>query len=280
MRRAFPRPAARPARPASLPLAPGRSGSGRSGRGRLAPRLLAPCLLVLAACGSRYSPDTYAPNAVQQASKVEQGVIIGVRKVAVEASGATGAVSGAAAGAAVGSQGGGGGVGTALTAIGGSLVGGLLGAGAERAVGDTFAYEYIVRKPSKELVSVTQRDRAPLALGAKVLVIAGPQARIVPDYTTPPEPKPSFTLIPAEPPPDASRDGGGPPAPAAPAAVAPASVTPAPDTSVSAAPVPAIPVPAIPVPAIAAPATPAAAAAAPAAAEPAPAPTPGTEGAR
>ena len=42
-----------------------------------------------------------------------------------------------------------------------------------------------LRKPNGELVSVTQRDKVPLALGERVLVIAGPQARVVPDYTTP-----------------------------------------------------------------------------------------------
>jgi len=75
---------------------------------------------------------------------------------------------------------------TALTALGGSVVGGLVGSGIERATGEVSAFEYIVRKGNGELVSVTQRDPAPLALGQKVLVIAGAQARVVPDYTVPP----------------------------------------------------------------------------------------------
>jgi outer membrane lipoprotein SlyB len=48
-----------------------------------------------------------------------------------------------------------------------------------------------------DLLSVTQRDELPLALGQKVLVIAGNQARVVPDYTVPMEPPPK----PAEAPP-------------------------------------------------------------------------------
>ena len=155
-----------------------------------APFLFAPArviaiLAVLAGCTPSYSPDTYASTAVQQASKVEQGVVAGVRKVAVTASGATGAVTGAAAGGIAGSQAPVGGL-SAFTALGGSLVGGLIGTGVERAAGDTTAYEYVVRKTSNgELLSVTQKDEVPLALGQKVLVIAGSQARIVPDYTTP-----------------------------------------------------------------------------------------------
>ena len=38
-----------------------------------------------------------------------------------------------------------------------------------------------------DLVSVTQKVRTPLALNQKVLVIAGNQARVVPDYTLPPD---------------------------------------------------------------------------------------------
>ena len=154
-----------------------------------APFLLHVALLaVLAACAPSYSPDTYNGAAVQQASKVEQGVIVGVRQVGVQASGATGAVAGAAAGGIAGSQAPTGGIGTAFTTLGGTLVGGLIGTGVERAAGDTVAYEYVVRKAGGELVSVTQKDKQPLPPGQRVLVIAGPQARIVPDYIVPAEP--------------------------------------------------------------------------------------------
>ena len=147
-------------------------------------------VLLLAACSPSYSPDTYASSAVQQASKVEQGIIVGVRQVGVQAAGTTGAVTGAAAGGLAGNQLP---MGSAFTTLGGGLVGGLVGTGIERATGDTKAYEYIVRKVGNELVSVTQKDPAPLVLGQKVLVIAGSQARIVPDYTTAPEtPKPDI----------------------------------------------------------------------------------------
>jgi outer membrane lipoprotein SlyB len=161
------------------------------------------CLLalaLLAACGPRYSPDTYNSSAVQQAAKVERGIIIGIRTVGVSASGATGAVTGGAAGGIAGSQLGGGGVTSAIGALGGGVIGSLVGATAEHATADAPAIEYIVRKPNGELVSVTQQDATPLALGQKVLVIAGNQARIVPDYTIEPEPPPA-PAKPPEPPP-------------------------------------------------------------------------------
>lgn len=158
-------------------------------------------LFVLCGCTPNYSPDTYASSAVQQASKVEQGVIAGIRPVLVSAQGTAGAAAGAAAGGIAGAQAPGGGVRTALTALGGSVIGGLVGAGVERAAGDTTAFEYVVRKTNGELVSVTQKDAVALELNQRVLVIAGAQARIVPDYTTPVLAAPALEATPAPAPP-------------------------------------------------------------------------------
>jgi outer membrane lipoprotein SlyB len=171
--------------------------------------LLLATAALLAACRPDYSPDTYASTAVQQAAKVEQGIVVGVRGVGVAAPGTTGAVAGAAAGGALGATAPqSGGVAATLGAIGGSLIGGIVGTGVERAAGDTTAWEYIVRKTGGDLVSVTQKDATPLAIGERVLVIAGAQARIVPDYTVPvvvnrgtdlPDPPPDDPNTPPEP---------------------------------------------------------------------------------
>lgn len=139
----------------------------------------------LAGCGPSYSPNTYSAAAVQQANTVSRGVIIGVRDVGVSADSTVGTVTGGAAGGIVGSQAGPGGPITALTALGGTLVGGLVGDSVAHAAGDTRAYEYIVRETNNALVSVTQTNKVPLEIGQTVLVIAGKQARIVPDYTVP-----------------------------------------------------------------------------------------------
>ncbi|HYZ63678.1 MAG TPA: hypothetical protein VE650_14610, partial [Acetobacteraceae bacterium] len=58
----------------------------------------------------------------------------------------------------------------------------------------------------------------PLAIGQKVLVIAGNQARIVPDYTVPPEPAPTPPVAapsPAAGPPPVAAAPAPPPAPTA-----------------------------------------------------------------
>lgn len=175
-------------------------------------------LALLGGCAPDYSPDTYSGSAVQQANKVEQGTVIGVRQVGVSAQGTTGLATGGAAGGIAGAQLPGSGVRTALTALGGSVIGGLVGTGIERAAGDTTAFEYIVRKGNGDLLSVTQKDAAPLALGQRVLVIAGTQARIVADYTVLPEPPPAPVAAPAVPAPVTTSDLPAPPTsdPAAP----------------------------------------------------------------
>jgi outer membrane lipoprotein SlyB len=155
------------------------------------PRQLAALLCVLAAaqgCAPDYSPNTYSANAVQQANKVERGVVIGYRQVKISANGTVGAVSGGAAGGVLGGTAGAQGASAALGAVGGTLVGGLVGTAVEHTAGDAIGWEYIVKKQGGELVSVTQREQTPLPIGQRVLVIAGNQARVVPDYaeTEPP----------------------------------------------------------------------------------------------
>jgi outer membrane lipoprotein SlyB len=148
-------------------------------------RLGAPAVVLaaLGGCAPEYSPNVYASNAVQQANKVEPAIVVGFRQVKISASGTVGVVSGGAAGGILGAQTDVSGVNSALGALGGTIVGGVVGSTFEHTTGDTTGWEYIVRKPNGEMLSVTQRERTPIPLGQKVLVIAGNQARIVPDYS-------------------------------------------------------------------------------------------------
>ncbi len=205
---------------------------------------------LLAGCSTDYSPNNYDSTAVQRAAKVDQGIVVGRRVVDVTPSGTTGAVAGAAAGGIAGSQVGNG-VTQAFGALGGGLLGGALGEAAEKTTGQTHAYEYIVREGSNTLVSVTQQDKTPLAIGQKVLVIAGNQARIVPDYTVAVDPAPpaSGTEAAAKPPPVAAAPlappGGAASGASAPDAAVSAATGAAPAAAAKSGDQPTIPVPAI-----------------------------------
>ena len=147
--------------------------------------LISTATLLLAGCAPSYSPNTYSSNAVQLANKVEAGAIIGFREVQISANGSIGAVTGGAVGGVLGAEY----ANSALIAVTGTTVGGMVGNALEHAARDTTGWEYIIRKDNNDMLSVTQRERAPLGLGQRVLVIMGPQARVVPDYSVPQEPK-------------------------------------------------------------------------------------------
>lgn len=171
----------------------------------------------LAACRPSYSPNDYATNAVQQANKVDQGVVVGYRQIIIRPDGTTGTVTGGAAGGIVGGAAGSQStMATALGAVGGTLVGGLIGSGVEKATGNTDAFEYIIRKADGSLMSVVQKDEKPMNIGQRVLLIGGNQARIVPDYTV--------TIAEPTPPPKAETAKGPAHAPVA-------QATPAPDAA-------------------------------------------------
>jgi outer membrane lipoprotein SlyB len=200
---------------------------------------------LVSGCTPGYSPDTYASAAAQQANKVDQGIIVGVRAVQISADTTLAMASGGAAGGVAGSTIGGG-TASALGAVGGTVAGGVVGNVIGHAAGDTNGFEYIVKKPNGDLLSVTQTDPAPLGIGAHVLIIEGPQARVVPDYTVPvvvealhpEEAKPAATAAatPSSPTPSPAPTTT-PPASAAPAASTPAA-QPA-TTAVIATPLPA-----------------------------------------
>ena len=168
-------------------------------------------LAALTSCSSDYSPNTYASNAVQQANKVEPGLIVGFREVQISANGTVGAVSGGAAGGILGAQAGVTPLQNALGGVTGTAVGALVGSAVEHATTDTTGWEYIVRKRNGDLLSVTQREDKPLSLGQKVLVITGTQARVIPDYSVdlPGAPKPEHKD-------DAAKTETKPPPPQAP----------------------------------------------------------------
>jgi outer membrane lipoprotein SlyB len=204
--------------------------------------LLVAAALALAACAGEHSPDVYAADAVQQANKVEPGVVVGFRQVTISASGKVGAVTGGAAGGILGgSQAGSLGVSSALGAVGGTAIGGIIGNTIERVAGDTTGWEYMVRKPDGGMLSLTQREPKPIPVGQKVLVITGSQARIVADYAGVGEPQPApapnapaITPAPAKEAPTVKDEGptqltppAPPPVQSAPAPAQPGPTTPA-----------------------------------------------------
>jgi outer membrane lipoprotein SlyB len=175
---------------------------------KIMPRMFSMCVTVVTAgllasafltgCQPDYSPNTYASAAAQLANKVDQGIVVGVRAIQISADTTLATGTGAAAGGIAGSQVGGT-AGSAFGALTGSVAGGVAGNVIGHAQGDTNGFEYIVRKDNGDLLSVTQKDVAALPIGAKVLIIEGPQARVVTDYTVQlPKPETPKAAVPVQ----------------------------------------------------------------------------------
>ncbi|GGF25798.1 hypothetical protein GCM10011611_34840 [Aliidongia dinghuensis] len=160
------------------------SNMARSGCG------LALVALMLNACQNGYSPDHYSSASMQQASKVDRATVQSVRSVDVDGTAGAGALVGGAAGGIGGSSFGSGG-GSAAATLGGVLVGAAIGALVEKSATDTQAFEYIVQKQNGDLMSVTQKDAQPLAVGQKVMLIYGVKARLIPDTSNNPPAAPA-----------------------------------------------------------------------------------------
>ena len=83
---------------------------------------------------------------VQCPNKVDTGIVIGYREVRISDDGSVGTVTGGAAGGILGAELSSPTVPTALAALGGTVVGGVVGATIQHASGDTKGWEYIVRE--------------------------------------------------------------------------------------------------------------------------------------
>ena len=133
--------------------------------------------VLLGACQNGTSPAAYTPATLQQVNKVDRAVVQRVRLVDVRGTTGAGTLVGAAAGGLGGSHIGSGGS-SAVGAVAGMLVGGIIAATAERALTASQAYEYIVVKANGDLLTITEQDPQPFAVGQHVIVLYGVRARL------------------------------------------------------------------------------------------------------
>jgi len=133
-------------------------------------------------CTSR-DGGTYSPQSLGRVGRADKGVVVNVRLVNVDGSTKTGTILGGITGSALGYEIGGRNndairiLGTA----GGAVVGGLIGGSTEQLITRTTAYEYIVEMDSGRLETIVQRDDTAIAHGQRVILLKGPDAKIIPD---------------------------------------------------------------------------------------------------
>jgi outer membrane lipoprotein SlyB len=136
----------------------------------------------VAGCAPSISPDVYGPCTTCGVSQTIPGVIYSARPVKVQGTpGVAGAIAGGVVGAIAGSAIGGG-RGCLLGAVGGTVAGAGLGGLVEQRLTRQWGMEYVVQTESGSLMTVVQGcSQYQFQCGQHVLVIMGPQPKVIPD---------------------------------------------------------------------------------------------------
>jgi outer membrane lipoprotein SlyB len=160
---------------------------------------LAGLLMTPVAGCSTHSADSYGRDEMGKAIAVSHGTVVSVREVKVEGTkGGVGAATGAAIGGVGGYQVGGNDAVHIIGAIGGAVIGGLIGLAAERGLTTDTAEEVVVQEDSGATRVYVQKMDDPNALrqGDRVLILRGEKIRVVKDAANTPAP----ATLPAAPP--------------------------------------------------------------------------------
>ncbi|MCX5591077.1 glycine zipper 2TM domain-containing protein [Alcaligenes endophyticus] len=131
--------------------------------------------LLLGGCANKSaSGGVYTYDQAQREQIVRLGTVTNLRPITIQSgqSSGVGGVAGAALGGVAGSAIGGG-RGSVLAAIGGALIGGLVGNKVENEVDKTRGVEVTVQLDNGETRVVAQADDTPFSVGQRVRLISG-----------------------------------------------------------------------------------------------------------
>lgn len=137
--------------------------------------------VLLTACASKTSPQTYSVGAVGQVNRTIAATIISAREVAITGTSGTGGGTGSALGAVAGSSVGSTGRDNLAGAIAGAVVGGLVGAAAESNATKQQGMEYVVETDNGNLMTIVQGISPVFTAGQKIFVLYGSPSRIIVD---------------------------------------------------------------------------------------------------
>lgn len=137
--------------------------------------ILSGLTVLLAGCASSMSSDTYSRNAAMQMQNVQYGTVESVRGVRIEGTKSpVGAIGGAIVGGLLGSTVGGG-RGKDLATVGGAIAGGVAGSAIEEGATQQNGVEITVRLDNGRIVSIVQAvGNQRFAPGQRVQVITAP----------------------------------------------------------------------------------------------------------
>ena len=134
---------------------------------------------MLTACQSNINADHYSTSQVGKVSTVSQCTVISARYVGVNSDSGTGTLVGGIAGGIAGSTIGGGRTAHTLGAVGGALLGGVIGDATEQGLSSQTAIEYVVKLDNGQVISITQGTNGALGVGQRCMVLFVNPSRVI-----------------------------------------------------------------------------------------------------
>ena len=138
-------------------------------------------LLACTACMPSVQPSTYSVGSVGQVNRSIAATVVSARPVTIDGTTGAGGATGAGLGAVAGSSMGDGTRANVAGAIGGAVIGAIAGSALERRGAVGSGAEYVVQTSAGSMMTIVQGGPVEFAAGAKVLVLYGSPARLIPD---------------------------------------------------------------------------------------------------
>ncbi len=147
---------------------------------RAVPMVVLASLLGLAACAPTNTNSTYRASDIGRTAQISYGTIVSMRPVTVQGQqSGVGTLAGAGAGAVAGSFIGGDRRTNILGALGGAVIGGLVGTAAEKSASTGEAIEFIIQEDNApQPISVVQTNEENFRPGQRVVLTRGDRTRL------------------------------------------------------------------------------------------------------
>lgn len=135
--------------------------------------------ILLTSCQADIASNQYSTSSVGVASSASECSVISVRQVNVKSNNGLGTIIGSVAGGVAGYSIGSGSTAHNLGAIGGAVLGGMVGDAAQGTLSSQGGFEYVVKLSNGQIMTLTQGNDVLLTPGQRCMILFGNPARLI-----------------------------------------------------------------------------------------------------
>ncbi len=135
--------------------------------------------ILLTSCQADIASNQYSTSSVGVASSASECSVVSVRQVNVKSNNGLGTVIGSVAGGVAGYSIGSGSTAHNLGAIGGAVLGGMIGDATQGSLSSQSGFEYIVKLSNGQIMTLTQGNDVLLTPGQRCMILFGNPARLI-----------------------------------------------------------------------------------------------------